>query len=48
MTNLVDGHDLAIGFLDLLQLHQEVPEPRFCDNSVGSEDSHAEEFGGGV
>ena len=45
---LVEGDDLAVGLLDLLQLGKEVPEPRLGDNLVGSEDAHAVKLWGWV
>ncbi len=44
----VERNDLAIRFLDFSQLHKEVPEAGFGDNSVGCEDAHTVEFGGRV
>ena len=37
----VDSDDLAIRLLDLPQLHQKVPEPRFSDDFVWCKYSHA-------
>jgi hypothetical protein len=44
----VEGDDLAVGLLDLAQLHQEVPEARFRDDRVVGKYSHAVEFRGGI
>jgi hypothetical protein len=48
LVDLVEGNDLAVGLLDLLELHQEVPEARLGNDLVGGKDSHAVELGGGV
>ena len=45
---LVQAHDLTVGLLDLLQLHQEVPEAGLGDDIIGGEDAHAVQLGGGV
>ena len=47
-TYLVQADDLTVGLLDLLQLHQEVPEARLGDDIIGGEDAHAVQLGGGV
>ena len=44
----VERDDLAVRLLDFSELHQEVPEARLGDYSVGSEYAHAVEFGGRV
>jgi len=44
----VQGDDLAVGLLDLAQLHEEVPEAGLGNHGVGCEDSHAVEFRGRV
>lgn len=43
--NNIQSDDLAIGLLDLAQFHKEVPEARFGNDGVGSENAHAVEFG---
>jgi hypothetical protein len=48
LVDLVEGNDLAVGLLDLAELHQEIPESGFGDHIIGSEDAHAVEFGGRV
>lgn len=45
-THNVEGDDLSVGLLDLLQLSEVVPESRLGDNVVGSENSHSVELGG--
>jgi len=40
LVHLLDGHDLAGGLLELLQLAQEVPETGLGHDVVGSEDAH--------
>ena len=42
---LVDRYHFTIRLLDLLQLHQEVPEPGLRDHGVGCKYPHAVEFG---
>lgn len=42
---LVQTDDLAIGFLDLPQLHKKVPESGLGNDCVWGEYSHAVEFG---
>jgi len=42
--DLVQGNDLAGGFLQLAEFGQEVPEAGLCDHGVGCEDAHAVEF----
>lgn len=44
----VQRDDLAVGLLDLAQLHQEVPEAGFGHDSVRRKDPHAVEFRGWV
>lgn len=44
----VDGYDLAVGLLHLLQLGKEVPETRLCDDLIECKDAHAVELGGGL
>lgn len=44
----VQRDDLAVGLLDLSQLHEEVPEAGLGDHGVGSEDSHAVQLRGRV
>lgn len=44
----VDSNDLTTSLLDLAHLHEEVPESRLGHDSVGSENSHAVELGGGL
>jgi hypothetical protein len=48
LVDHVERDDLAVGLLDLAELHKEVPEAGFGDHGVGCEDAHAVEFGGGV
>lgn len=43
-TYLINADDLAICLLNLSQLHQEVPEPRSGNNSIGCKDSHTVEL----
>ena len=45
---LVEGDDLAIGFLDLPELHEKVPESRLCNDIIRCENSHAVELRCGV
>lgn len=40
LVHLLDGHDLAGGLLELLQLAQEVPEAGFGHDVVGGKDAH--------
>lgn len=47
-TYLVQADNLTVGLLDLLQLHQEVPEAGLGDNLIGGEDAHAVQLRGGV
>jgi hypothetical protein len=44
-THDVDGNNLSVGLLDLLQLTEVVPETRLGDNIVGRKDSHAARVG---
>ena len=44
----VEADDLTVGLLDLLQLHEEVPEAGLGDDIVGGKDAHAVQLGGGV
>ena len=44
----VQRHNLTGGLLDFSQLLQEIPESRFGDDFIGSEDSHPVQFRGGV
>ena len=44
----VKTDDLAVGFLDFLELRKEVPEARLGDDFVGREDTHAVELGRGL
>lgn len=44
----VHADNLAIRLFDLLELAQEVPETRFCDDFVDGEDAHTVELGGRV
>lgn len=37
----VERDDLAVGLLDLAQLHQEVPEAGLGNHGIGREDAHA-------
>lgn len=48
MSYHVECDDLSVRLLDLLQLHEEVPESRFGHNIVGSEDTHAVKFRRGI
>lgn len=48
LGDLVHGDDLTIGLLDLLELHQEVPETGLGNDLIGGKDAHAVELGGGV
>lgn len=41
----VDSNYLSVGLFDLLQLSQEIPEPRFGDDIIGREDTHAVNLG---
>lgn len=41
---LVDGNNFSIGLLDLPQLHQEIPEPRFSNDHIRSKNPHAVEL----
>jgi hypothetical protein len=45
LVHHVERDDFTVGFLDLAQLHEEVPEAGFGDDIVGCEDAHAVEFG---
>jgi len=45
---LVDANNLAIDFLDLLQLAQEVPETGFGNDLVRGKEAHAEELWAGL
>lgn len=45
---LIKADNLAIGLLDLAELHQEVPESRLRDDRVGREDPHAVQLRGRV
>lgn len=47
-TYHVDADDLAVGLLDLAELHQEVPESRSSNHHIGSEHPHAVQLGGGI
>ena len=40
LPDLLNADDLPGGFLKLPELTEEIPEPRSCDNRVGSEDTH--------
>lgn len=44
----VDTNDFTTGFLDLLQLPEEIPESGFCNNFIRSKDAHAIDFGVGL
>ncbi len=44
-TNLADGDDLAVRLLDPLELLQEVPEPRLCDDLIRGKDAHPVQLG---
>ena len=44
----VKTDDLAVGFLDFLELRKEVPEARLGDDFIGREDAHAVELGRGL
>lgn len=48
LGDLVHGDDLAVGLLDLLELHQEVPETGLGNDLIGGKNAHAVELGGGV
>lgn len=48
LVDNVDTDNLARGLLDLLELTQEVPEPRLGHNFVGREDAHAVDLGAGI
>ena len=43
LLDLLHGHDLARGLLELPQLPQEVPEAGLGHNGVRSEDPHSEQ-----
>ena len=45
-THDVEGNNLSVGLLDLLQLSEVVPESGLGDNIVRSEDSHSVELWG--
>jgi len=47
-VNNIDTNDFTIGLFDLLQLSEEVPEPRLCDDLVRREDPHTVDFGSGL
>ena len=47
-TYHVDADDLAVGLLDLAELHHEEPESRLSDHRVGGEDPHAVQLGGRI
>jgi len=40
----VEGDNFTVGFLDLAELHQEIPESRLCDDGVGCKNAHAVEL----
>jgi hypothetical protein len=40
----VDGDDLSVGLLDLVELSEEVPESGLGDDLVRGEDPHSEEL----
>jgi len=42
--NNVDADDFTIGFFDLLQLPEEVPEPRLRDDLIRRKDAHTIDF----
>lgn len=44
----IERHNLAGRFLDLSQLLEEIPKSGLGDHSVGSENTHAVEFGGWI
>lgn len=44
-TYQIYADDLAVGLLDLPQLHQKVPKPRLRDHRVWCEYAHAVELG---
>jgi hypothetical protein len=48
LVNDVQGDDLAVGLLDLAELHQEVPEAGLGNDGVGCEYTHAVELWGRV
>jgi hypothetical protein len=48
LVDLVQRDDLAVGLLDFLELHQEVPETRLGDDLIGGKNAHAVKLGGGV
>lgn len=48
LVDLVQADDLAVGLLDLLELHQEVPEAGLGDDLIGGEDPHAVQLRGRV
>lgn len=45
---LIQTYNLAVCFLDLPQLHQEVPESRLGNNGVWCKDSHPVQLRGGI
>ena len=40
LPDLLYADDLPGGLLELPELTEEIPEPRSCNNRVGSEDTH--------
>jgi len=47
-VNNINTNDFTIGLFDLLQLSEEVPEPRLCDDVVRRKDAHTVDFGSGL
>jgi hypothetical protein len=45
LVDLVERDNLAVGLLDLTELHEEVPEARLGNDIVGGKDAHAVQFG---
>ena len=45
---LIQAHNLTIGFLNLTQLHQEIPESGFCDYCICRKDPHTIQLRGGI
>lgn len=39
-TNHIEANDFTIGLFNLAELHQEVPESRLCNNSIGCKYTH--------
>jgi len=46
LVNNIDTNNLSIGFLDFLQLTEEVPETRLRNDFIGRKDAHTVDLGG--